>query len=231
MQTLKSNDAEGLVGLSRRVAERRFARASRISRCCRRARRAALEGLVDPDELRPAVRDARAAAGSPASETTDQAGRSSLIEAALDLGAIEANGATLPIAEIELELLEGSPEALYALALELDALAPLQLETRSKSARGYALAAGAAAGLAQGGAARRSSRGRHGRRERIRPILRDCLQHWCANEAAALDGRDPEGVHQMRVALRRLRSAFSVFGRLIEPERSAPGSRTRPSGS
>ena len=30
-------------------------------------------------------------------------------------------------------------------------------------------------------------------------ILRACLQHWCVNEAAALDGRDPEGVHQMRV--------------------------------
>ena len=49
--------------------------------------------------------------------------------------------------------------------------------------------------------------------------LRACVQHWCANEAAALDGCDPEGVHQLRVALRRLRSAVSVFGHLIRPER------------
>jgi CHAD domain-containing protein len=55
----------------------------------------------------------------------------------------------------------------------------------------------------------------------IQAILRKCLQHWCANEAAALDGSDPEGVHQMRVAIRRLRSAFSVFGRLIDPAQRA----------
>ena len=55
--------------------------------------------------------------------------------------------------------------------------------------------------------------------EALQAILRACLHHWCINEAAALDGRDPEGVHQMRVALRRLRSAVSVFGRLIAPER------------
>ncbi len=56
----------------------------------------------------------------------------------------------------------------------------------------------------------------------IQAILRSCVEQWCANEAAAHDGSDPEGVHQMRVAIRRLRSAFSVFGRLIDPA-SAPG--------
>ena len=120
----------------------------------------------------------------------------------------------MPIAEIELELLEGSPDALYSLAVELGKLAPLRIETRSKSALGYALASGQAPAW-------------HKARaldldpgitvdEAIRQILRSCVQHWCANEAAALDGRDPEGVHQLRVAVRRLRSAFSVFGHLIE---------------
>jgi triphosphatase len=52
-------------------------------------------------------------------------------------------------------------------------------------------------------------------------ILRNCRQQWCANEAAALDGSDPEGVHQMRVAIRRLRSALSVFGRLFAPDQRA----------
>ena len=103
--------------------------------------RTALDGAVDPDDLRP-VFATRVRRTVQRLETTDHAGRPSLIEAALDVGGIEANGASLPIAEVELELLEGSPEALYALALELDALAPLRLETRSKSARGYALAAG-----------------------------------------------------------------------------------------
>ena len=157
-------------------------------------------------------------------ETTDHAGRPSLIEAALDFGGIEANGAKLPIAEVELELLEGSPEALYALALELDALAPLRLETRSQVGARLRARRRRAARLAQGGAARRSRRTQRSTRP-FRPILRNCLQHWCANEAAALDGSDPEGVHQMRVAIRRLRSAFSVFGRPDRPGAARPALR------
>jgi triphosphatase len=37
------------------------------------------------------------------------------------------------------------------------------------------------------------------------------VAHAIQNEAAAADGRQPEGVHQFRVALRQLRSAFSLF--------------------
>ena len=110
------------------------------------------------------------------------------------------------------------PTALYDLALELDALSPLQLETRSKSVRGYALARASRRPCTRPRRWRSAAAPRVD--EAIGAILRACLQHWCANEAAALDGRDPEGVHQMRVALRRLRSAVSVFGRLIAPERA-----------
>src|SRR3546814_10017263 len=46
-------------------------------------------------------------------------------------------------------------------------------------------------------------------------VLGACLRHWSANEAAAIDGSDPEGVHQMRVGLRRFRSALTVFGDLL----------------
>ena len=123
-------------------------------------------------------------------ETTDHAGRPSLIEAALDFGGIEANGAKLPIAEVELELLEGSPEALYALALELDALAPLRLETRSKSARGYALAAGAPPAWHKAEPPALEADATVDRA--IQAILRNCLQHWCANEAAASTAAIPK---------------------------------------
>ena len=41
------------------------------------------------------------------------------------------------------------------------------------------------------------------------------LKHWTANEAAALSGLDPEGVHEMRVALRRMRVALSDFREII----------------
>jgi len=42
-------------------------------------------------------------------------------------------------------------------------------------------------------------------------ILRHCLNQFESNIQPVLDGRDSEGVHQMRVALRRLRSALDIF--------------------
>jgi triphosphatase len=42
-------------------------------------------------------------------------------------------------------------------------------------------------------------------------ILRACLQHLLQSLPAAEDGRDPEGIHQLRVSLRRLRSAFDLM--------------------
>ena len=102
-------------------------------------------------------------------QIADRDGRPSLVEAALDLGAIEADGSSQPIAEIELELLDGSPTALYDLALELDAAEPaaardpeqVRARLRARPARG--------AGRAQGRAAR-ARPPHHGRRgDRLDP--------------------------------------------------------------
>ena len=46
-------------------------------------------------------------------------------------------------------------------------------------------------------------------------VFAACLRHWTANEATALSGLDPEGVHEMRVALRRMRAALSDFREII----------------
>jgi inorganic triphosphatase YgiF len=216
-QTLKSGDVGGLVAY-RGEWQSPLASAEPDLDLLPPQANEVLGGLVAPGELRSLFttrvrRQVRRLA------TKANGGPPSLIEAALDLGAIEADGHSQPIAEIELELLEGSPKALYDLALELDAQAPLQLETRSKSVRGYTLARGEppawqkAEPLALGPRSTVDAA--------LRAILRSCVQHWCANEAAALDGCDPEGVHQMRVALRRLRSALSLFRRLIVAERGA----------
>ncbi len=59
-------------------------------------------------------------------------------------------------------------------------------------------------------------------------IFASGFDQWRANQAAAIDGRDPEGVHQMRVGLRRLRSALSIFRKLIPKSQLAwlqPGAR------
>lgn len=47
--------------------------------------------------------------------------------------------------------------------------------------------------------------------EMIQRVLRQRLEEMCALRGAALDWSDPEGVHKMRVASRRLRSALTDF--------------------
>ncbi|HEY0419362.1 MAG TPA: CHAD domain-containing protein, partial [Acetobacteraceae bacterium] len=51
--------------------------------------------------------------------------------------------------------------------------------------------------------------------EGFRHIIRTGIAHILANTACVLAGSDPEGVHQIRLALRRLRSAFTVFAPAI----------------
>ena len=131
------------------------------------------------------------------------------IEAALDLGEIISGARTLPVAEIELELLDGQPQSLYQLALELQEIAPLHLETRSKSTRAYDAITGRAPCWRR--AKPLSLTRACSVNEAMALIFESCFEQWLANHAAAVDGRDPEGVHQMRVGLRRLRSALSVF--------------------
>ncbi len=144
-------------------------------------------------------------------------GGDSIIEVAFDKGEIRTpDGAALPLCEVELELKEGESKALFDLALELAKAAPLRVESRTKAARGYALAAG--------------SMDKPVKADKIAltpevtvegalcRIVGGCLQHFSANEAASLKGEDPEGIHQMRVALRRLRSALALFRPFVPAE-------------
>jgi CHAD domain-containing protein len=55
--------------------------------------------------------------------------------------------------------------------------------------------------------------------EAIEIVLRDRLEKMCALRDRALDWSDPEGVHDMRVASRRLRSALSDFKSYLRRER------------
>src|SRR5271169_2349318 len=146
------------------------------------------------------------------------------IEAAVDTGEIRAidTGRSEPISEIELELEHGDPAALFDLALRLLETAPLRIETRSKSERGYRLVAGEGAPPAVH-AEPLCLDPRIVVEEAMRCIGRSCLTHMLRNEPAALAGQ-PEGIHQMRVALRRLRSLLSaVKDPLPEDERRSVG--------
>ncbi|MFP1631174.1 CHAD domain-containing protein [Zhengella sp. ZM62] len=54
--------------------------------------------------------------------------------------------------------------------------------------------------------------------EAARSVLRECAAQISANAAAILSSDDPEGPHQLRIGLRRLRSALSIFGKVVDGE-------------
>jgi triphosphatase len=142
-----------------------------------------------------------------------------LIEAAIDRGRIRDNehAAPEPISEVELELKSGEATALYDIALKLLDVAPLRLECRSKAERGYRLAAGKP-GLAKAvHAAPLDLREGLSGEIVLQRFGRACLDHLLRNEDAVLAG-EPDGVHQMRVAVRRLRALLSAFKPLLPKE-------------
>lgn len=142
-----------------------------------------------------------------------------VLELALDTGELTAGDQRAPVAEVELELLEGDPYALYDLALELAEQAPFRIETLSKAARGALLQSGAAPGFQKALGVQLDEEATVD--EAMSRIFTACYDQWLANQAAALDGRDSEGVHQLRVAVRRLRSAFALFKQALPPAQLA----------
>src|SRR5271166_473245 len=134
---------------------------------------------------------------------------SGTVEVAFDHGLLKSGERTLPVSEIELELKAGSASAIYELALRLAEHGPVRPSIEAKSARGFDLAED------------RLPAAPKPRKLRLDPsiplddafarILRACLHHILQSLPAAEDGRDPEGIHQLRVALRRLRSALHLM--------------------
>ena len=150
----------------------------------------------------------------------------SAIELAFDSGTIDASGSRLPISEIELELKSGAPGDLYKVARLVMGLVPAQIEARTKAERGYDAASGAARTAARADEA--SLGDAPSVADAFRQIGRQCLRHMRANETLVRAAPGIEGVHQLRVALRRLRSALSAFGDVLpEDERRAAADQLR----
>jgi len=135
------------------------------------------------------------------------------IEVALDQGIVKTETASCPISEIELELKSGSAAQLYQAALSLQKDLPLLIQNKSKAALGYALHQPKPLQFHKAGAVK------------LTPdmtaeqagifIIWHSLGQLQANEDMVLYGEDIEGVHQMRVALRRLRSCLNLYEPLI----------------
>jgi triphosphatase len=134
------------------------------------------------------------------------------IEMALDEGLTLANGANSAFAEIELERKSGKKAALYTAASQLARHIPVQLSFVSKAERGFAL-------LGEGMHPKKASAIMFPRGARVeqglRHILAGCLEHAQANAQGFLDSDEPEYLHQLRVGLRRFKSALKLFRGMV----------------
>ena len=136
------------------------------------------------------------------------------IEVALDEGRVSSGDREAPICELEMELIEGKPGTLFRLAEEIGLGVPLRLGVLSKGDRGHALATGHLGLPAKAEKLKLSPRLDLG--ESFRAVANACLRHFRLNEIALLAGHDGEALHQARVALRRLRTALSLFRPVVE---------------
>lgn len=131
------------------------------------------------------------------------------IEAAIDRGTLRSGRRRRPLCEIELELKSGPVTALFDLARRLALRIPVALEHRSKAQRGYVLYRGADEPPVKAQALELRLPMTAG--DAFRAIAGNALAQVHANEHGVIHGDDPEYLHQMRVGLRRLRSALRLF--------------------
>lgn len=131
------------------------------------------------------------------------------VEVALDVGEVRCTDRVLPICEVELELLEGDPATLIALARRLVEALPLMPARASKAERGYHLFRGEPLAAVKARAVKLDPDDTPA--HALRVCVAAGVDHFLANCEGALAGDDPEFIHQLRVALRRLRSMLKLF--------------------
>ncbi|HSN39813.1 MAG TPA: CHAD domain-containing protein, partial [Burkholderiales bacterium] len=119
-----------------------------------------------------------------------------------------------------LELKSGPPWHLYEIALQLLDSIPLSIENRSKAERGYALFRGDLPGPVKAPVATLTAD--MSVNDAFKATAWAALDHLQANRRGVLESRDPEYLHQARVALRRLRSAFGIFADVLPETATAP---------
>lgn len=135
---------------------------------------------------------------------------------------VEATDSRVPVCEIEIERITGSPAALFRAARALAARYPMSLGARSKAARGYMLAScrdGGAVPVTPSKVIEKAGK------SSVLPgmtlpqvyavTLTRGVNQIVGNLEAVTEHRFPDGIHQMRVTIRRLRAAVSAFHKVI----------------
>jgi inorganic triphosphatase YgiF len=146
--------------------------------------------------------------------------RGAVVDIALDEGRVTAGSAARQIREVEFELVSGSPAAMLALVTRWRQRFGLVYDPHNKAERGHRLAAGE-----PHPPLRKARSPRHDAAatplDAFGAVFDECLAHVGRNAFGLAEGdpgRRPDHVHQMRVGLRRLRSALRAFrGWVPEP--------------
>ena len=143
----------------------------------------------------------------------------SQIEVALDIGTISAAGRSVPLCELELELIAGSPAALLALAGRIARSVAVLPLAASKAERGFTLqqSASVVALLAQPPKVSPSDSLAHIARQ----VLGEAFLQFTANLYRLQTDDAPELVHQARVGWRRFRSLWRMLRPLL-PDLALP---------
>lgn len=133
----------------------------------------------------------------------------SALEVNLDEGVIEAGGSEQPLRELEIELKRGTPRGIFELAHAIARDVDVRIGVLTKAERGFALASGTLGKVSKAepiliGPGMTVA-------ESLAAIVHACLRHFRLNEDLVVDQRNAEALHQARVAMRRLRSALSLF--------------------
>ncbi len=135
----------------------------------------------------------------------------SRVELAFDLGRIVAGESAIEVCELEIELRAGSPRAVIDTARRWLPRFGLWLDGRSKAERGDLLARGEAMAPPRLATALRLDAAMPAAAA-WQAVLRNCADQILANASQVAAGEHaPEHVHQLRVGLRRLRSAIALF--------------------
>lgn len=145
---------------------------------------------------------------------------SSQVEVVLDGGQVRSGKRREPIVELEAELKAGDPAALFEVVKAIAETVPVKLGVRTKHERGRTLASGEAPKARKAEPIELDDT--MDVRKGFVSIVSACLRQFRLNEQLVLDQRDPAALHQMRVAMRRLRSALTLFRPAISDERYEP---------
>jgi len=157
-------------------------------------------------------------------------GEGTRAELAIDVGEIRAEGRSAELREAEIEFVEGRRADLFDIAHALFPDGGLRFSRISKTARGYLLAGEGRIDppLAPRKAEAIALDPTQTAEQAARDILRECFDQITANMVIVQKMDDPEGPHQLRVGLRRLRGAFSVFTLVLQsPELARLGEEAR----